>query len=181
MTLHTARPLGSISLLSEKPVHISARCLSQTIPSVPISFSLWTTHAALYLQLTGGVKTQCFIKTIGVALGQRPWPQPRPTIPIMHCSLSHLEASPWRSGSFSPPVPLKWSNCKKWKRQCAAICFAINNGWVSTLLKLIKLSNSSTIKTFTCSEWSWWTVHPVKIRYNRWKNWGSINRKLHKG
>lgn len=172
MTLHTARPLGSVSLLSEKPVHISARCLSQTIPSVPISFSLWTTHAALYLQHTRGVKTQCFIKTIGVALGQRPRPQPLPTIPIVSFRGVSMKVRVIFSTSAIEVV-----HCKKWKRQCSAICFAINNGWVSTLLKLIKLSNSSTIKTFTCSEWSWWTVHPVTIRYNRWKNWGSINRK----
>lgn len=72
--------------------------------SIPISFSLLTTHCALYLEWPGRVKTQRFIKTILMNFGQQ-WPKPSRPFALMHCSLSHLETSPWRSRSFPwPPV-----------------------------------------------------------------------------
>lgn len=107
------------------------------------------THAALYLKGTVGVKTQCFIETTAMAFCQQ-WPQPGQPFGLIQCSLSHLEASPWRSrGHFlgHQRAQLKWSDCKN--GLCAAICFAINNGWVTMLLKIIKLLDGC--KTKTCA------------------------------
>lgn len=140
-------------LLTAFHYYLSARYISKACVSVKqyshSNFILITnhTHSALYLKGTGGVKTQCFIKTIVMAFCQQ-WPQPSQPFGLIHCSLSHLEASPWRSnGHFLDHqwAQLKWSNCKN--GLCAAICFAINNGWVTTLFKLIKLLDSSKMKT----------------------------------
>lgn len=98
----------SISLFAAFHYYPSGRYIPKHRVSVKQSphsnFILITnhTHAALYLKRTGGVKTQCFIKTIVMAFGQR-WPQPSQPFGLMRCSLSHFEASPWRSRSFPWP------------------------------------------------------------------------------
>lgn len=113
------------------------------------------THSALYLKGTVGVKTQCFIKTTVMAWRQQ-WPQPGQPFGLIQCSLSHLEASAWRSrGHFlgHQRVQLKWSDCKN--GLCAAICFAINNGWVTVLFKIIKLLDSFKMKICAYTEKEW--------------------------
>lgn len=113
------------------------------------------THSALYLKGTVGVKTQSFIKTISMAVSQR-WPRHSRPFGLIQCSLSHLEASPWRSnGHFlgHQRARLKWPDCKN--GLCAAICFAINNGWVTTLFKIIKLLDGSKTRTCAYTEKQW--------------------------
>lgn len=129
-----------------------------------------------------GGKTHCFVKTITVDLGQHPLASV-----LANCSHNALLIDSFRSVSMKVRVIFSTTAIalvqllkKKSKRKCAAICFAINNGWVNTLFKLIKLLNSPTVKTFTCRERSSWTAHPVKIRYNKWRSWGGIKRKLTK-
>lgn len=135
-------------------LYISKPCVSVKQSSNSILITNHT-HSALYLKGTGGVKTQCFIKTIVMAFCQQ-WPQPSQPFGLIQCSLSHLEASPWRSYSHflgHQWVQLKWFNCKN--GLCAAICFAINNGWVTTLFKIIKLLNSSEMKTCAYTQKQW--------------------------
>lgn len=137
-------------------LYISKPCVSVK-QSSHSNFILITNHtrSALYLKGAGGVKTQCFIKTVAMAFCQQ-WPQPGQPFGLIHCSLSHLEASSWRShGHFldHQRAQLKWSDCKK--GLCAAICFAINNGWVATLFKVIKLSDSSKMKTCAYTQKQW--------------------------
>lgn len=95
--------------------HLSPVSHLNNLP-IPISFSLLATHTlALYLKGTGGVKTQSFIKTIMMASCQQ-WPQPSKPFGLKQCSLSHLEASPWRShGRFRDQrAQSKWSYCKNY-------------------------------------------------------------------
>lgn len=148
---------AGLSSLFECPVlYISKPCVSvkQSSHSYFI-FITNHTHAALYLKGTVGVKTQCFIKTIPMAFCQQ-WPLHSQPFGLIQCSLSHLEASPWRSyGHFLGHqwVQLKWSDCKN--GLCAAICFAINNGWVTTLFKIIKLLDGSKMKTCAYTQKQW--------------------------
>lgn len=129
----------SCAYLSPVSVKQSSHCNSILITN--------HTHSALYLKGTVGVKTQCFIETTAMAVCQH-WPQPSQPFGLIQCSLSHLAASRWRShGHFLGHqwVQLKWSDCKN--GLCAAICFAINNGWVIMLLKIIKVLDSCKMKT----------------------------------
>lgn len=88
---------------------------------IPISFSLLTAHTLPFiLRVPEGVKTQCYKKTIVMAFCQQ-WATARPTIGLILCSLSHLEASPWRSYGRSLDhqwAQLKWLDCKKKKKDC---------------------------------------------------------------
>lgn len=123
--------------------------------SIPILFSLLTTHTLPFILRVLWELKQCFMKTIVMAFCQQ-WPQPSQPFGLIQCSLSHLEASPWRSyGHFLGHqwVQLKWSDCKN--GLCAAICFAINNGWVTTLFKIIKLLDSSKMKTCAYTQKQW--------------------------
>lgn len=134
-------------------LYISKPCVS--VKQSPHSnFILITnhTHSALYLKGTAGLKTQSFIKTAVMAFCQR-WPQHRRPFGLIQCSLSPLEASPWKSyGHFlgHQRVQQKWPDCKN--GLCAAICFAINNGWVTTSFKIIKLLDGSKMKTCIYTE-----------------------------
>lgn len=137
-------------------LYISKPCVSVK-QSSHSNFILITnhTHSALYLKGTVGVKTQSFIKTIMMAFCQQ-WPQHGWPFGLIQCSLSHLEASPWKSyGHFLGHqwVQLKWPDCKN--GLCAAICFAINNGWVTMLFKIIKLLDGSKMKTCAYTQKQW--------------------------